>query len=377
MLKTKIIIWLIVIVIVIAGIWWGTSRKPAEEEVVKIGVVATLTGVGAYQGQQELRGLELARDEINEAGGIDGKLIRFIVEDSKAEPATAATAIKKLIDVDRIQFVIGDSWTTTTAVMVPIVNRRGVLLISPLATLDDLSKDDMFFRTMPTTKSMMVPLAKHAYFQMNARKLGILRQETPFGIEHARDFRGVFEALGGEVVGEESFAITATDVRTEITKIKDKNPDTIFNLHATGPMMGLLIKQAKELGVNVQWLGSWGSENADLLREYGDIIEGLTYPYPYNVESKNPGVQEFVKAYQHRYNELPDITAANSYDALKVLARGLEECGENTKCVKGFLLSLKDYQGASGIFSFDKNGDVVKPIIIKTIKNGQFVPYEK
>ena len=121
------------------------------------------------------------------------------------------------------------------------------------------------------------------------------------------------------------------------------------------------------------WLGTFGAETAPLLRDYGNYAEGLTYPYPYDPSSNLTSVKDFVDMYQSRYNETPDNTAANSYDALMVLAKGIEIAGEDPDKVKAALLEIKDFPGASGTFSFDKNGDVKKNIIIKQVKNGKFV----
>ncbi|MBD3247400.1 ABC transporter substrate-binding protein [Candidatus Pacearchaeota archaeon] len=109
-------------------------------------------------------------------------------------------------------------------------------------------------------------LANYAYNDLGARRVAVLRQNTPFGVEHTEDFKKVFEALGGEVVAEESFALTESDVKTEIVKVMEKNPDTIFNLHATGPMLGVLMKQAIELGVEVNWISSFGAQNGPLIK---------------------------------------------------------------------------------------------------------------
>jgi len=373
----KIIVWLLVIVIIVWGGYVLLNKpKPASGESIKIGVIITGTGVGALQGEWARQGVELAREEINAAGGVRGRLIELIFEDSKTELAAAVSAANKLINVDGVKSIIGDSWTSTTVAVEPVINKNGVLLIAPLVTLDSLSKDDLLFRLMPVTKSMMESLAHYVYGKMGGGKVAFLSQETTFGVEHVRDFKAVFESLGGIVVAEESFNIKATDLRSQIVRVKAAKPDVVFNLHATGPIMGVLMRQAKELGLNARWIGSWGSENGSLLREHSDVIEGLVYPYPYNVESNDPAVQRFVGIYNARYNEPPNFVAASFYDSLKLLAQAIGEVGENTTELKSYLTSVKDYQGASGTFSFDENGDVERPIVIKAVKNGQFVRLE-
>jgi branched-chain amino acid transport system substrate-binding protein len=331
---------------------------------IKIGVVATITGVGAYSGQQELRGLQLAQDEINANGGINGKQIKLIIEDSKTDAKEAVLAVNKLINVDNVKYIIGDSWSTTTNNIVSITNENNVILFSPVAILDSLSKDDYFFRNIPNINSMMSPLAKYIYDQ-NVRTVVILRQDTPFGLEHANDFKSEFEQLGGKIVLEEKFSLTETDFKTEIAKIRELNPDAIFNLHATGPMIGVLAKQLKENNIGALMFGSFGSENGKLIQEYGNEVNNLIYPYPYVLNEDNNN-------YFQKYNELPDSIAANSYDGLMILVKAIEK-GNSVDDVKQILLATQNYNGLSGQTSFDANGDVIKPIIIKQIKDGTFI----
>lgn len=358
-----------ILIILLLGSLSGCIKEP---ETIKIGVIGVMTGFGAYYGNQELKGLELAKEEINSAGGINGKKIELVIEDSAASPNKAVSAIKKLISIDKVKYVIGDSWVSTTAAIVPITNNNKVILISPLALLDELSEDDYFFRTIPNTKDFMKPLAEYAYKNMGARKVGIIQQQTSYGVEHTRDFTHYFEKLGGKVVGVEPVQITQKDVQTELLKLKSKNPDTILNLHASSATLGMVMKKAKELGIETKWIASFGAENAPLIKEYSDSAEGLVYPYPYNPNSNKLGAKKFVIDYLKKHGEMPDMSSANSYDCLKLLAEAIEK-GDSPETVKKHLLTIKDYQGGSGTISFDKNGDAKKQIFLKTIKDGKFV----
>jgi len=125
--------------------------------------------------------------------------------------------------------------------------------------------------------------------------------------------------------------------------------------------------------MNAQWLGGFGSETASLLKEYAAISEGLTYPYPYDLNSELPSVRAFIAAYQTKYGELPDNSAANAYDALKVLSVAIAQSGESPVNVKSALVGIQNYAGGSGLLSFDANGNVQKEILIKQVKDGKFV----
>lgn len=339
-----------------------------NKSTVKIGVLGTFTGIGSYFGQQELRGVEIAVDTINSRGGINGKQIELVVEDTQTDPNKAVLAVEKLITYDNVKFIVGDSWNNTIAPILSKTNDNKVILISGVATLDSLSKDDFFFRTVPSTNELMIKLADYIYND-GSRNLGVLKANTPFGVEHANDFVNEFKKLGGIVVGDESFELSSNDVRAEINKIKSKNPDTIFDLHGSGALFGSLLKQAKELDVNVKWLGSYSTENNILIKDYNDVADNIYYPYYYETDYNS----EFVKQYQIKYNEFPDSTAANSYDDLMILAKAISYAGEDSIKVKDYLLNMPLYKGASGDILFDTSGDVKKNIFIKKVDHGEFV----
>ncbi|OGM95115.1 hypothetical protein A2524_03455 [Candidatus Wolfebacteria bacterium RIFOXYD12_FULL_48_21] len=372
---TKIITAAVVAVVALVG-GYVMYQGSAEANVVKIGVIGTLTGNAAYFGQQELRGVELARDEINKNGGINGKKVELIVEDSEASPAKAVSAVQKLIEIDKVKYIVGDSWNSTVIPMLPIINENKVILISPFAGLNQMSQDDYFFRTIASTKDMMDALAGYAYEKTNARTVAIVQAKNPFGEEHAKYFKEAFEKLGGTVVAVEGVELAQDDVRTELVKIKAKNPDTILNIHAAGPKMGATMKQAKELGINVNWLGQLGAENAALQKDYADIADGIVYPYPFDVMSGQKEAQRFVAMYQEKYHEMPELVAANSYDAMMVLAKTIAVVGDDTQEAKEYMGTIKDFAGAGGSLSFDQNGDAKKDIVIKTLKGGVFVKAE-
>ena len=125
--------------------------------------------------------------------------------------------------------------------------------------------------------------------------------------------------------------------------------------------------------VNGSSYDTFSAENAAVIKAFPTDVEGLTYPYPYDIASDDVVVREFIAAYQAKYDELPDLTAADSYDALKMLALAISEVGEDPYAVKEYLLSIEDYHGGSGVLRFDENGDVEKPLLIKQIQNGKFV----
>jgi len=251
--------------------------KEIPKEPIRVGVIGTFTGVGAYFGEQERRGLEIAKEEINSEGGVDGRMIMLIYEDSMASPTQAITAANKLISADNVKYIIGDSWAITTEKIIQLTNNNKVIVISGVAMLESMSQDDYFFRTIHSTGKMATLLADYAYNDMGSRVVGTIYSATPFGEEHARLFKEAFERLGGQVVVEERTDLAQQELRTELLKIKHANADTILNLHTSG-LIGLAMKQAAEMNFHPKWLGSFGVQTESTIKDYKGFSEGIVYP---------------------------------------------------------------------------------------------------
>jgi branched-chain amino acid transport system substrate-binding protein len=371
--KSNSIKWIVGVIVVILVIVIGLSafNKPKETGEIKVGVVASLTGVGAYFGEQFVSGLQMAVKEVNDKGGVNGQTIKLIIEDSKTDNTTALTVAKKLIDVDGVKIILGDSWNATTLTMVPYTNEKKVILISPNASLDAFTKDDYVFRLISRTADLVKPLAKYV-IDSGAKTVAIARVSSLFTDEHSVDFTKEFERLGGSVIADEQFTSPGSDVRSELTKIKAKNPDVIFDIHNSGPSIGLMISQANQIGLKTKWISSWAAENGALLKAYPKEIEGIIYPFMYD-EADSVASKTFADKVRAGGKDANFFVAAG-YDILNVIAKVVEEVGSsNTDKLKKALTGIKDYDGVSGKFSFDQNGDVVRDIFIKTVKDGQFV----
>jgi branched-chain amino acid transport system substrate-binding protein len=376
MFKNKKIIAFVLIVLLISIVILfqnlnitGKMILKENAQTIDIGVIGTLTGPGQYFGEEQLRGLTIALEEINLQGGIDGRKVNLVIEDSKTDIKEAINAANKLIRFDNVKYIIGDTWNFTTYAILPIINENQVLLISTTENMDQSTADDYYFRLLPKVSDLVEEIARYMYYQEDSKRVGIVQDLTDFGKEHTTAFVREFKRLGGEVIIIEEAEIFSKDTRTQLLKVKEKNPDTIFSMRS-GTQTGLLMKEPKELGIEVKWFSQYGTQNNPIIKSYGEVIEGIFFPYP--KEDFDAG---FEKKYRDKYNEIPNIFAANAYDALYILKEAIESVGENTDKVKEYLLSL-EYNGASGKISFDQFGDVKKEIVIKSVKNEEFVLVE-
>ncbi len=341
-----------------------------REDAIKIGVVASLTGPGAYFGEQFVSGISMALNDINTGGGIHGKKIELIIEDSQTKDTVALSAAKKLVEIDHISIILGDSWNSTTLAMHPYLMEQKVILLSPHLSLNSLATDDYAFRLIPSTQTFVAPLADYA-IEHNLNRVAFIRVQSLFGEEHMKSFREMFEGDERSIVADEVFNASTNDVRAELTKIKLQRPDAVFNLHLSGLPVGFLIKQAGEVGLKTQWFAAWSSENNTLLKEYGPLLEGMIYPafYDENGSARSKDFAERVKKMQ----KPNDMFIALGYDTLAVISKTLETSGMSADSIKDTLERVDDFEGVSGTFSFDKNGDAIRTIFLKTVREGEFV----
>ena len=216
--------------------------------------------------------------------------------------------------------------------------------------------------------------AKFVAGKMKGDTLQFLAINTAAIDAYVKNFRPVFEGLGKKIGIIEKVDAKALDFKDSLTKIKALNPSNIYVL-ATPKQLGLILKQGSELGIKAQYFGI-GSEGQETIDIAGKAAEGYLYPYSYDGTQGSERIRGFYDKYVARFDREPDALAANAYDAAYLLSDCFEKVGDNTDAVKQCLYLVKDYDGASGKFSIDENGDAVKDIFIKTVEDGKFVRYQ-
>jgi branched-chain amino acid transport system substrate-binding protein len=370
-------LWIIIIVaIVIIGVVFIATQTKKEPGEIKIGVLGPLTGVRAMGGTYMRNGLELALEEINSKGGIRGKQIKLIYEDDKYEPSVAVSGFRKLVEVDGVKMVIGFQNSSCLLAVAPIAEQQRIIVIGYGTQASKISDaGDYIFRTQVSSIEEIPVTSEFIKNKLDISKIAVLYLNTDYGVEYKDALKSTFEgSLQGKIVAIDSFEVETTDYRTQLGKTIQQNPQAIFIIGAS-KHVGMIVKQAKELGIKTGFIASSPVEGEDVLTIAGPLADDIIYPYPYDVESEDKDQEAFREKYKVRYGMLPEMLAANAYDALKILTQSIEKCEQNTECIKEFLYKVKGYHGASGLLSFDNKGDVQKPIIIKKIENGKFVRY--
>ncbi|SRR6266436_764737 len=377
MSRRTLILVVVAVLVVVVGVCFALRRKHrTEESSVRVGVALPLTGDAAVYGKALRNGIELALSEEN---GKEPKL-SLTYEDDQGQGAQAVSAARKLIDVEKVPVIIGGAMSATAEAIIPICDSSKTVLLSPTATKPSLPhKDGYFLRLWPSDNYDGKIMAETAYKKLGLRRISILYVNVAYGVGITDVFEREFQNLGGTIVSKEGYAQGATDFRTSLTKIKASNPEAIY-LPGYVAEVTQILKQAKELGLKTRFLGVNSLYDPKLMEIAGAAAEGAVFTYPtFDTKADDQVVQRFVSAYKAKYGSEPDAFAAQGYDSLRVLRAALDKSHLSPvtgSSILQALHSLGQFEGPSGKFAFDEQGDVEKPLRLLTVRDGKFVPFD-
>ncbi len=381
---TKIIIGVVLFLIVMLGFWYGMNKnessvketfktnQPVIKEPIKIGAALTFTGKGASLGERLKNGIDLAVEKINKQGNLK---LEVVYEDTLSEVDSAVSVARKLVDIDKVKVVIGPVRSNDVLAIAPITEQSKVILFTPIAAADEISQaGDYVFRNRESAVSHGKGMAKFLK-NKNIDKLALFTAKSANSISYSKFFKEEFEKLGGQISMDHQYDENTSDFRTDILKAKNSGAKTFYLAVALGKDAGNLVKQIKELAPETLITGSAAIGTKEFL-DIGLVAEGVIFSSPV-FDLNDPKVQAFNETYKIKYNKDADAFEANAYDAVMLISDAIQKCGgEKTDCIRDYLYVVKDYPGMGGLTTFDKNGDVNKPIMLKTVKDGKFVKYE-
>ena len=343
-------------------------------DVIPIGEYASLTGNEAAFGRSSHRGTELAIEELNKAGGVLGKKLKLITEDTQSKEGESSTVVSKLISREGVIAVLGEVASGRSLEAAPICQQNKIPMISPSSTNPRVTQvGDYIFRVCFLDSFQGDALARFAINNLKAKKVAIMSDvAAPYSVGLAEFFEQSFTKRGGTVVSEQKYSSRDTDFNAQLTAIKSTVPDAIF-VPGYYQEAGLIIRQARQLGINVPLFGGDGWEAPELLSIAKEAAEGTYYTTHYSPQAQTPEVQNFVQAFKAKYNETPDAMAALGYDSAIVLVDAIKRAGstEGPK-LRDALAATKDVKGVTGSTTIDKNRDATKPATVITIRNGKF-----
>lgn len=344
-----------------------------ERTEIPIGGLFALTGYGAQWGSAEHRGVQLAIEEMNIAGGVDGTQLMLVVEDTRTDPTATVTALRKLVEADRTRFVIGPTWEASTVAAAPLAAERGIVLISPSAykSIED-QRAYTLFSTYPPYEYEIASL-RGFFIEQNLSRFAIISDEEFFSETMVGLFENQAEKHGWTVAGTYLHPTGEHDYRTALLKIQGLHVDAIYAPLADDNDKGLLMRQIREAGLDVPVISTASTENPSLLASHGDAIEGIIYPFPATAQEYGA----FSERYKRRFGVEPESpSAATAYDAAQILIMAMRDGARDPDSVAAYLHNLGEYRGASGTLAFDENGIIEsKEHLIKTVCDGAFVQY--
>ncbi|MFH0734646.1 MAG: ABC transporter substrate-binding protein [bacterium] len=374
MKRTKILILLIILAFTTSIILFNGCVKKGENA-IKIGVVAPLTGEGATYGLAMKRGVDLAIDEVNKAGGILNSKITAIYEDDKLNSKEGINAINKLIKFDKVQVIIGSAASRVTLAIAPFAEKSKVVLMSSISTADTIKySGDYIFRNVPPNLQQGITAAKFAFKVLMKKTAVIFYKNDDYGISLANSFIDEYKNLGGKILFVDNYSPNLKNYRNQLQKIKSKNPEVVF-FPGNYEESGIILKQAREINLNASFIGGDGSYSPELLKLAGKSAENTYYTLMALPQDTSKFYVEFKKKYLIKYKEEPDVYSVYSYDVAKILFEAITKVGNyDGEMIKNELYKI-NYYGVTGNIKFDEYGEVHKAYSIYIVKNGQFSLY--
>jgi branched-chain amino acid transport system substrate-binding protein len=340
-----------------------------------VGYYGDLSGRTSSFGQSTKNGVEMAADEINKAGGINGRQVQIITEDDQGEPNKAATVVTKLINQDRVRALLGEVASSNSLAAAPKAQEAKVPMISPSSTNPAVTQvGDYIFRVCFIDPFQGEVMAKFSSNNLKAKRAAILYD---FNSDYSRGLRqffiSSFTKLGGQIVSEQSYTQGDRDFSGQLTAIRATNPDVIYVPGYYGEV-GVIANQTRQLGIKAPLLGGDGWDSPRLWELGGAALNGNYISNHYSVDDPSPSIRKFVADYQSRFNILPDALAALGYDSMKVLADAIKRAGgtESAK-LRDAITQTQNFPGVTGSISIDKDRNAVKPAVVLKLQDGKFV----
>lgn len=364
---------------VLAGLAAGCGGGEKKADTIKVGANLEMTGGSASYGISSKNAIELAFKEINEKGGINGKQLELVVADNKSEAAEATNAMQKLVSQDNVVAVIGPNLSSSVIAASAINNSAKVLDIAPMATNPYVTVDqasgktkDFNYRTCFIDPFQGTVMAKFATAELGVGNAAILiDNSSDYAKGLAQFFKENFVKEGGAVTAEESYLQKDTDFKATLTKIKATNPDFLY-VPGYYQEVGLIVKQARELGMNMPIAGGDGWDSAKMPEIAGAAALNNTYfSSLYSPEDSSDINKNFVAAYEKAYGQKPDVFAALSYDSALLVAEAIKNAGSTEPAkISEAMAKINGFSGVSGSVTFDDKHNPVKSAVILEYKGG-------
>lgn len=373
----KKIMVLMLSVIMALGLLAGCGGgQTAEPDVIKIGVFQPMTGANAAGGEMTVEGIQLANEKLSE---VLGKKVELVIVDNKSDKVEAANAANRLIEQDKVVAIIGSYGSSLSMAAGDIVKTAQVPAVgcsptNPLVTLNN----DFYFRVCFIDPFQGTVMANYAFNEIGAKTAAIIQDvQQDYSVGLSKYFVDAFTKLTGDpksIVATVSYNTGDQDFSAQLTSIKSLNPDVIFAPGNYGES-ALLIKQARDLGMDTPILGGDTWEAPEFLSIGGAAVEGAVFSTHFTAEAPVTEMSKvFLADYEAKYGKKANAFAALGYDAYMVIIDAIERAGSaDSVAIQQALAATEGFVGATGNITLDENGDAVKSAVINKVENGSFI----
>jgi branched-chain amino acid transport system substrate-binding protein len=366
---------IIILLSVVAGAGILLYSGFFSHQSIRVGFSAQLTGSGAELGVQERNGVQLAVNDINAAGGVNGRPIELLIRDDLGTPGGAKAADRDLIN-NHVVAIIGHATSGQSLAGLEVTEPAGMVMISPTTSTAALSgKEDLFFRVLQTLVERARGLARHTYHDRNLTRLAVIydTDNAAYVESYRSNFGDEYRKQGGVIVAEVNFSSkTQPDFAPLLSVIRSENPDGLLII-ATDSDTAMIAQRARIMGWQVPLFTSAWAQTGTLITQGGPAVEGLELEQSFPMNSHAPAYLEFKKRFASAYGIDPAFGAVYGYESVKVLALALKSTGGTSTGLPESLLAIKNFSGLSDAFSFDRYGDVQRPYYLGAVRNATFV----
>jgi branched-chain amino acid transport system substrate-binding protein len=348
------------------------SCQPAKSEVYRIGFINHLTGDAAVYGQSMKKGTEVALDEINAAGGINGVPVEVVYEDDRFSAADARTAFLKLVETDKVPVIMGSGSSTVSLALCPLAQEKKVVQISPASTVPALMDCGEYFFSLMASDTAQGPEWVRVLEHLGKEEAAVMYMNYDYGIGVKDTFVAEMERKGYRVLIAQPFEVGGTDFRTEILKVKEVDPEVTF-IVGSAKEAAIVFEQARELGFDTQWVTCVSIVTKEVPELAGkETTEGIMGLRAGSMET--PEYRTFAKAFEEKHGEPPTIWADFAYDTTMMVAKAIEKGGYTADGIKQALFEVGEtYSGASGLKTLNEYGIVYGVYDWMIVKNGDWV----
>lgn len=374
-MKEKIICLVIVLIVGLSLVVLpGFSM---DKKVVVIGVLGPMTGTAAQSGNNMRDAVALGVEEINESNRLPGVTLRMVVVDDEGNSTTSINGNTRLVYKEKAIVVIGAVHSSCTLANMKVTKEAGVPQITPCSTSPEITQkgNRWIFRTAITDAVQAENVVKIALEKLKKERLAVIHVLDDFGRDATKVLLDISNRMSCPPVAVESFNPDEKDFSSQLLKIKEKNADTLIIWSLYEPA-ALIAKQVAQMGLKVQLMGGGGLTNGKYVELGGVATNGTIMPQSYNTSSKEQHIVYFTEKFKKKYGRDPDPNAAQSYDAIMIVAEALEKVGVDDKSkIRDAIASTSNFNGVTGIISFDDTGDAPREMKVIQIRNGNYELY--